>query len=110
MSTLSSPMLGAAVFAAIYALCAYAGFRWQNRLILSRTGKKIQVKGEWITLLVILTIFVINFLNGALSGMGKSIVETPIYAAIIAGILGACSGMFLGRAIRVFTYKSTKAV
>lgn len=90
-------------FAAFYLLGAVMAFRWQDRLIVAKTGWTMQQKGDRITFLVLMLIFFSNFANGVATAVAPQVLATPLYTVIFAGIIGICSGSFTGRAARVIT-------
>jgi len=97
------------VFAILYMLGAALAFRWQDGLILQKSGWTMRIRGDKITLLILMTIFFSNFVNGVLEAVAPDVIQSLIYSCIFAGIIGACSGSFTGRALRVLTLRSRNA-
>jgi len=84
ISGLAHAPLNWIVFALGYALGVGAAFQWQNSVILEKRGSRLRIKGERITFIILMVIFFSNFLG-------------------IGIVIGACSGSFTGRALRVLT-------
>lgn len=85
-------------------------FRWQDGLILRKSGRRMRLAGERVTLLVLMTIFLSNFVRGVLESMAPGALETPAFVALFAALIGASAGTFLGGALRVFTLGNREAV
>lgn len=103
VSGLAAPLAGWIAFVIGYAGAAFVSFGWQDGLVLAKAGHRITVRGEWLTLVVMIAIFGANFALGALVGMGSAVVQSTLFAGIVAAILGAASGHFAGRAVRIAT-------
>lgn len=91
------------VFACCYVVGAMIAFRWQDGLILEKQGWNMRLQGDKITILVLMLIFFSNFVNGVVEATSPKLSDTLLYTAIIAGVIGLCSGSFTGRAVRVVT-------
>lgn len=90
-------------FSGAYLIGAVLAFRWQDRLITKKNGTKLQLRGEWITMLILMVIFFSNFVNGVIAAIAPVAQATVGFVVLFAAIIGACSGSFTGRAIRVLT-------
>lgn len=93
-------------FSIAYLIGMGLAFRWQDGLITSKSGWFITVKGDRITLLILMSIYFSNFIGGVLSAVAPTTLDYVAYTVIFASIIGLCSGSFTGRAIRVVTKKS----
>lgn len=93
-------------FGLSYLLGTILAFRWQNGLILEKSGWRMRLKGERITLLILMLIFVSNFVSGVISSVAPHLQGLHSFTAIFASIIGACSGSFTGRALRVITVQN----
>ena len=47
-----------------YFVGAYCGYRWQQNWIIEKSGSRVHMKGEWITMLAVMILFWFNFANG----------------------------------------------
>jgi len=93
-------------FALFYVLGGAAGFELQQKWIIAKTGHKIEVAGEWVTGATIFTIFMASFFNGMLMSIAPDIMAMPaVYFSFVA-LKATISGIFVGRAIRVWQYMS----
>lgn len=97
--------LGWQVFTGGYIVAIFAAFVWQDRLVIEKTGWHLRLKGEWGTLLILMTIFLSNFVAGTLNVVASEFAATPGFVVGFAAIIGACSGSFTGRAIRVLSMR-----
>lgn len=98
---LPNPSLAWSVWALAYLSGAIAGYTLQGRWILQRNGWRIRLKGEWLTLTMMMVIFGANFANGLLSAISPSLLATPIFLILFATATGLSSGSFLGRSLRI---------
>lgn len=94
------------IFGACYVIGAAIAFRWQDGLILHKTGWKMRLKGDRITILILMAIFFSNFVNGVVQSVSPQLAQMLAFTIIFAGVIGACSGSFTGRALRVLTFRS----
>lgn len=101
MSQLASPTLAWPVFGCAYAAGVWAGDRFQRGLIRWKSGGRVAVRGEWMTLLAVMGVYWLSFVRGAVMAVAPELTEGAAYVAIVALISGALSGQFAGRAIRV---------
>ncbi|WP_424988027.1 hypothetical protein [Microbulbifer sp. S227A] len=90
-------------FALCYLLGMGLAYRWQDGLILQKTGRRMQLKGDRITLAILMLIFFSNFVNGIVEAVGPQFLGAVMYTVVFASIIGAGSGSFTGRALRVIT-------
>lgn len=91
------------VFALGYTLGLAAAFRWQNRLVLEKKDRQLRIKGERITILILMVIFCSNFVNGVIEAVAPDLRLAPLFTIGFGMVIGACSGSFTGRALRVLT-------
>lgn len=101
LATLPTPTLVWSIWAAGIILGAIIGARLQSRWLIKREGAYVTLKGEWLTLVVLVTIFGSNFVFGALRAIAPALLSTPSLQAGLALALGLCAGSFLGRAVHV---------
>lgn len=97
------------IFGRTYLLGVTLAFRWQDGLILQKTGWKMRLKGDRITLVILMTVFFSNFVNGVVEAVGPQLREMFVFTIIFATVIGACAGSFSGRALRVLTLKARPA-
>lgn len=90
-------------FGVSYLIGVGVAFRWQDGLILHKAGWKMRLKGDRITLLILMLIFFSNFVNGVIGAVAPQIREIAGFTLGFAGVIGLCSGSFTGRALRVVT-------
>ncbi|MGJ8529470.1 hypothetical protein [Maritalea sp.] len=104
MLDLPNPALVWALFAITYGIGALLGFAWQKNWLMSVDGNCVQVKGEWVTMITILIIFSSNFINGFLSALAPELLVQPLLYLGLVVVKGVISGIFAGRAVRVWTF------
>lgn len=100
--------LGWSVFGIFYATGLWIGFRLQTRWIIARMGAQMRVKGERVTLTVLVIIFIANFADGIIGAILPDLRIETAYTVVFAALIGAISGSFLGRAICVFRTKPSQ--
>lgn len=105
ISSLVHTPLNWIVFGLAYLVGLAWAFRWQDGLIIRKTGWKMQLRGDRITLLILMIIFFSNFVNGVVAAVSPHLREEILFTIIFATIVGACAGSFSGRALRVITLK-----
>ncbi len=97
----AAPEVDLPVYAAAYALGVAFGRWFQGGVLIERTAKQVAVKGEPLTLIMLMTIFWMNFVSGVIKPIPPDLMESHVPIAILAAISGAVSGQFAGRALRV---------
>lgn len=91
------------VFAVSYVIGMGVAFRWQDRLVLQKTGWTMFLRGDRVTIWILMMIFASNFVNGVMGGVAPHVQTALGFTIVFAAIIGACSGSFTGRALRVVT-------
>lgn len=94
-----------AVFGAAYAIGMAVAFRWQDGLILMKAGRKMRLKGERMTLVILMTVFFSNFVSGVFEAVRPELRGHIAFTVIFATLVGLCSGSFTGRAVRVISLR-----
>lgn len=84
-----------------YALGAVWGHKAQRRWIITRDARKVRLRGEWVTMVTILSLFGMNFATGMVQGMAPALAQGMVYAIGFGVIAGVLSGSLLGRALQV---------
>ena len=88
-------------FALFYTLGAIWGHWLQDRLVLGKNGMRLNLAGEWWTLLVLMLIYFSNFMRGMMSVVSPETLDSLIYTLVFAAVIGAASGSFLGRGLAI---------
>lgn len=96
-----APEIDLPVYIAAYALGLVLGHWFQGRVLVERSARHVVVKGEALTLIMLMTIFWMNFARGVIEAISPDLLLDPLMIAVLAGISGAASGQFAGRALRV---------
>lgn len=89
-------------YAVAYAAGAVMGFVLQRRWLIEKSGMQVELAGEWFTLVVLMVIFWMNFANGTFSVIAPNLYANRVFLGVFALIVGAASGTFGGRAIKVY--------
>lgn len=97
------------VFAVAYLFGALAGFGFQRRVISDKSAGRVTLKGEWITFIVLMTVFWMNFAGGAVQAISPETYASAGFHILFASIAGLAAGSFIGRALRVFLTTSSPA-
>lgn len=110
VNTLAATSLVWIVFSLFYLIAVGADFAFQKTVTLAKTSHRITLAGEWVTLILLMTIFGMNFIDGTIQATMPDVYTSPTFHIIFAIIDGLTSGTFLGRAERVFLTKETVSV
>ncbi|WP_456386579.1 hypothetical protein [Profundibacter sp.] len=94
-------------FGAAYVLGAGLGYQFQGRIIINKSTGRITLKGEWLSMVVLMVIFWMNFVGGVINAVSPDIYASSTYHAVFAMVAGIAAGTFIGRALRVFFTAST---
>lgn len=87
-----------------YVAGAAGAYTLQNKWLLGKQDKTILLSGEWFTMLVLMVIFWMNFTGGMVEAVSPGVYSTQGFIALFALLVGAASGSFLGRALKVINY------
>jgi hypothetical protein len=79
---------------------AYA-YMQQGKWLLGKEGRTVSLAGEWFTMLSLMVIFWMNFVGGMMKALSPQSYESPIFIILFTLLIGAASGSFLGRGVRV---------
>ncbi|MBT3143868.1 hypothetical protein DS909_17165 [Phaeobacter gallaeciensis] len=90
------------LFGLAYIVGAGLGFQFQRSIVSEKSGASVTLAGEWITLLVIMVVFWMNFFGGVVRVVAPDVFAATAFHQIFAAIAGLAAGSFLGRAARVF--------
>jgi hypothetical protein len=91
-----------AVFAAGYLAGGWIGHRMQGGWMLGRNGARVRVKGESLTLLVVMLVFWANFVGGLLQAVAADVYASAIFHLVFVTIIALSAGSFAGRGLRVW--------
>ncbi len=90
------------VFAVAYLFGALAGFGFQRHVISEKSAGRVNLKGEWITFIVLMTVFWMNFAGGVVKAISPDTYASAGFHIVFTIIAGLAAGSFIGRALRVF--------
>lgn len=96
---LAPPFWIIAIAVLAYGVGAWAGMRLQHRWIVSRSGMRLQVRGEWVTLAAMMVLFLAGFALGTVQAIAPQIATSAPFAIAFCAITALASGQFLGRAV-----------
>jgi hypothetical protein len=88
-------------YGAAYLGGAAGGYALQKRWLLARNGWRVTLKGEWITLIVVMTLFWMNYAWSATVVISPDFIAQITIQMAFAVTVGLASGSLLGRALRV---------
>lgn len=97
----ASPEIDLPVYLTAYAAGLTFGHWFQGGVIVEKTAKQVVVRGEPLTLIMLMVIFWMNFVSGVIKEISPDLMESFVTIAVLAAISGAVSGQFAGRALRV---------
>jgi len=90
-------------FGAAYLIGAFLGNRFQGRIILGKSVKHVRLKGEWLTMAVLMVIFWMNFVGGVVAAVLPVAFASFGFKIGFALVAGLVAGSWAGRALRTFT-------
>ncbi len=90
-------------FGVAYVLGTTLGNRFQARVILEKTEKHVSLKGEWLTMFVLMVIFWMNFIGGVTQAISPETYASDGFKMGFALVAGLAAGSWAGRALRTFT-------
>lgn len=93
----------AAVIALILAYLAatFWGYRAQAAWVIRREARRVHLRGEWVTMVTVLSLFGVNLAAGMVQGMAPALAGGTPFAIGFGLLAGALSGSLMGRALRV---------
>jgi len=86
---------------------AAAGWAMQPRWTVARDARRVDLRGEWVTMATIMALFWGNFALGLAEGIAPVSTAAPGLAVAFGLIAGAVSGTLAGRALRVALWPQT---
>lgn len=84
-----------------YLIGSILGYAVQPMWIVSRDLRRVQLRGEWATMVTILGLFTMNFTAGMMQAMDPAMSDAMIPTLAFGAVTGLLSGSLTGRAIRV---------
>jgi len=91
-----------AVFAFFAALGVRTGMALQKRWLIARDGNRVELAGEPMTLMSMMSVFAGNFVVGLVSEVAPEVLSMALFQFGFAALLSIVSGVFCGRALWVF--------
>ncbi|WP_439103887.1 hypothetical protein [Celeribacter marinus] len=98
-ASLNAGMMAWGVFVLAYASGVVFGARAQSRFVIAREGARVRLRGEWLTMVMVMGIFALNFIKGTMQAVAPHLAAAPTYALLFALIAGLIAGLFLGRSM-----------
>lgn len=89
------------VWAITYAAGALGGYALQSRYVIARVGSRAQLRGEWVTMIMVMAIFWSSYALGVTAAVAPGALADGAPAVLFPAIEGVLSGMFLGRLLRI---------
>lgn len=102
---LSPALLVWIIFAFAYLVGAGLGFKFQLGVVVKKSGASVTLAGEWVTMLVVMIVFWMNFLGGVIRVLAPDIFASTGFHLVFAATAALAAGSFLGRAMYVLTAK-----
>lgn len=89
-------------FAVAYLIGAVLGHRFQGQKIMGKTATHVSLKGEWLTMVVLMVIFWMNFVGGVVEAVLPLAFASLWFKSGFALVAGLAAGSWMGRALRTF--------
>ena len=99
IAALSPPSWIWILAALFYLVGFFFGMSWQRKWLVARGVHFVRLKGEWITLMAMMIIFIAGFVKGFLSDVAPNVAHSIGFAAVFAAVTCLPAGQFLGRVI-----------
>lgn len=112
LSLMRGLALGPVALAALalgWTVGVWIGASLQPRWTLARTGSRVHLRGESVTLVTMLTLFAANFAGGMVQGMAPEVASGPVFGLGWGLLAGLLSGSYAGRALAVLRLPSALA-
>ncbi|MCT4553128.1 MAG: hypothetical protein N4A53_00405 [Pelagimonas sp.] len=93
--------LASAALLAGWAAGVALGLRLQPRWSLSRSQRRVQLRGEHLTMVTVLGLFALNFAAGMAQGMAPNLATGTMFGGLFGAVAGGLSGSLAGRAIHI---------
>ena len=106
----AAPEVDLPVFLAAYVLGLRFGHWFQGHVIVEKAVRHVIVRGEALTLIMLMIIFWINFARGVIAAISPDLLANLGVVACLAIISGFVAGQFAGRAIRVLQAPRSRLV
>jgi len=94
------------IFAGAYVFGAWRGFIFQDGIILFKSKTHVTLSGEWLTMLVVMLVFWMNFISAVVNAIAPTLYTATSFHTVFATIAGLTAGVFLGRTLRLLTSPS----
>ena len=98
------------VFAAAYGTGIFVGARLQPRWITGRLPGRVGLRGETLTLALMLLIFLVNYALGVARAIAPDLVAQMAAQIGFAAMTGLPAGIFAGRAAHIATLAPTASI
>ncbi len=98
-----------ALFALAYVFGGRVGFGFQKGVLLNKSGRRVRLRGEWLTFGLMMVVFWMNFTGGVMRAVAPAVYNGNGFQFGFAVIAGLAAGVFLGRAMWVFTASPQQA-
>lgn len=107
VASLPFQIIAWASFGIGYFAGAAGAYALQNKWLLGKQDRIISLSGEWFTMLILMIIFWMNFAGGMAKAISPGLHSTEGFVVVFALLVGAASGSFLGRALKVIVFSRT---
>lgn len=88
-----------AFFGVAALLGAYGGFLFQRKRVISKSQGRVTLKGEWLTMFVLMLIFWMQFVSGVIKSVSPETYASGNFHMVFASVAGLVAGTFIGRAL-----------
>lgn len=86
------------MFIAAYLLGMFWGVKYQRNVVQHKSNGRVTLRGEWMTFLVLMTVFWMNFTGGVVQAMAPELYSSANFAFGFSAVAGLAAGSFMGRA------------
>lgn len=97
-------------FGVAWVIGGYGGYVFQRKRLIAKSRRRVTLKGEWLTLLVLMLIFWMQFVSGIIKAISPETYASANFHMAFASIAGLVAGTFVGRALCLIMAPNTDPV
>lgn len=97
-------------FGAAWLTGSYGGYVFQRKRLISKSPRRVTLKGEWLTMFVLMLIFWMQFGSGVVKAISPETYASGNFHIMFASITGLVAGTFIGRALCLIIAPNTEPV
>lgn len=109
IAALAQPAAAWAAFAISYFCATLYFYHRQGQWLIAKSGRKITLAGEWVTMTAVMVVFWSNFVKGTAEALAPQMVVQTGFCVVFSVIVGLAAGSFLGRSVKILMATDSSA-